>query len=184
MVYIINMNDNQQINDNYIVSLFFTSKTNPNRIRKTTSYIIDNNDNIKNYLINRFPDFRNDFKEVLHRIKYNIEEIPKCPICGKPLKYYGLSSMLYGKTCSRKCQYEYMKTEEFQSKMDYTSYMSNPENIKRIQEKRKQKIDEIKEKTKRTLLERYGDSHYNNRNKCKQTCLENMVLIVQCYQIL
>ena len=65
-----------------------------------------------------------------------------------------------------------MKTEEFQSKMDYTSYMSNPENIKRIQEKRKQKIDEIKEKTKRTLLERYGDSHYNNRNKCKQTCLE------------
>lgn len=172
MVYIINMNDNQQINDNYIVSLFFTSKTNPNRIRKTTSYIIDNNDDIKNYLINRFSDFRNDFKEVLHRIKYNIEEIPKCPICGKPLKYYGLSSMLYGKTCSRKCQYEYMKTEEFQSKMDYTSYMSNPENIKRIQEKRKQKIDEIKEKTKRTLLERYGDSHYNNRNKCKQTCLE------------
>ena len=65
-----------------------------------------------------------------------------------------------------------MKTEEFQSKMDYTSYMSNPENIKRIQEKRKQKIDEIKEKTKRTLLERYGDSHYNNRNKCRQTCLE------------
>ena len=80
--------------------------------------------------------------------------------------------MLYGKTCSRKCQYEYMKTEEFQSKMDYTSYMSNHENIKRIQEKRKQKIDEIKQKTKRTLLERYGDSHYNNRNKCKQTCLE------------
>ncbi len=121
MVYIINMNDNQQINDDYIVSLFFTSKTNPNRIRQTTSYIIDNNDDIKNYLINRFSDFRNDFKEVLHRIKYNIEEIPKCPICGKPLKYYGLSSMLYGKTCSRKCQYEYMKTEEFQSKMDYTS---------------------------------------------------------------
>ncbi len=172
MVYITNMNDNQQINDDYIVSLFFTSKTNSNRIRKTTSYIIDNNDDIKNYLINRFPDFRNDFKEVLHRIKYNIEEIPKCPICGKPLKYYGLSSMLYGKTCSRKCQYEYMKTEEFQSKMDYTSYMSNPENIKRIQEKRKQKIDGIKEKTKRTLLERYGDSHYNNRNKCRQTCLE------------
>ena len=65
-----------------------------------------------------------------------------------------------------------MKTEEFQSKMDYTSYMNDPENIKRIQEKRKQKIDEIKEKTKRTLLERYGDSHYNNRNKCRQTCLE------------
>ena len=56
------MNDNQQINDNYIVSLFFTSKTNPNRIRKTTSYIIDNNEDIKNYLINRFSDFRNDFK--------------------------------------------------------------------------------------------------------------------------
>ena len=89
MVYITNMNDNQQINDDYIVSLFFTSKTNPNRIRQTTSYIIDNNEDIKNYLINRFPDFRNDFKEVLHRIKYNIEEIPKCPICGKPLKYYG-----------------------------------------------------------------------------------------------
>ena len=44
-----------------------------------------------------------------------------------------------------------MKTEEFQSKMDYTSYMSDPEYIKRIQEKRKQKIDEIKEKTKRFL---------------------------------
>lgn len=45
-----------------------------------------------------------------------------------------------------------MKTEEFQSKMDYTSYMSNPENIKRIQEKRKQKIDKIKEKQKELFL--------------------------------
>ena len=68
---------------------------------KTTSYIIDNIEDIKNYLINRFPDFRNDFKVVLHRIKNNIDERPNCPICGKPLKYYGLSSMLYGKTCSR-----------------------------------------------------------------------------------
>lgn len=33
-----------------------------------------------------------------------------------------------------------MKTEEFQSKMDYTSYMSNPENIKRIQEKGNRKL--------------------------------------------
>ena len=41
------MNDNQQINDDYIVSLFFTSKTNPNRIRQTTSYIIDNIDDIE-----------------------------------------------------------------------------------------------------------------------------------------
>lgn len=166
------MEEKQQINDEYIISLFFTSTTMPHRIRQSTNKIIENNNDIKHYLLNRFKDSNNcSYKEILHRIRYNIEEKPKCPICGKYVKYYGLSNILYGKTCSRKCQYEYMKTEEFQNKIDH-SYMKDPDIIKRIQDKRKLKIDEIKQKTKQTLFERYGDSHYNNRDKCKQTLLE------------
>lgn len=166
------MEEKQQINDEYIISLFFTSVTMPHRIRKSTNKIIENNNDIKNYLLTRFKDSNNcSYKEILHRIKYNIEEKPKCPICGKYVKYYGLSNMLYGKTCSRKCQYEYMKTDEFQNKIDH-SYMKDPDIIKIIQDKRKLKIDEIREKTKQTLFKRYGDSHYNNRIKCKQTLLE------------
>lgn len=166
------MEEKQQINDEYIISLFFTSTTMPHRIRSSSNKIIENNDDIKKYLLHRFNDSNNcSYKEILHRIKYNIEEKPKCPICGKYVKYYGLLNMLYGKTCSRKCQYEYMKTDEFQNKIDH-SYMKDPNIIKRIQDKRKLKMNEIREKTKQTLLDRYGDSHYNNRNKCKQTLLE------------
>lgn len=32
--------------------------------------------------------------------------------------------------------------------------------------------EEIKEKSRQTKLERYGDENYNNRDKCKETCLD------------
>lgn len=166
------MEQNQQINDEYIISLFFIDKLNPHRVRPSSKRIINENKEIREYIENRFNDFTGNYKETLHRIKYKIEEVPKCIICGKPLKYYGLSNMLYAKkVCSRKCQYEYMKTDEFKSQQDY-SYMKNSENIKRIQEKRKLKMDEIVKKTKETLLKRYGNPNYNNRKKCKETLLE------------
>lgn len=57
---------------------------------------------IYDYLINRFSDCSN-YKEAIYRIKNNLETVPLCPVCGKPLKY---SEALrgYRKYCCRKCE--------------------------------------------------------------------------------
>ena len=55
-----------------------------------------------NYLINKYDDNSTDsLIEVLYRIKYGIDEIPKCKICGKPLKFTNGS---YPNYCSAKCR--------------------------------------------------------------------------------
>ena len=56
----------------------------------------------KDYLLNRFKDtifYKNivdTLKECISRLRNNIEEIPKCPICGKPRKSY---LYWYGQSC-------------------------------------------------------------------------------------
>ena len=60
-------------------------------------------ENIKKYLQNRFNDnSTNIIKESYLRIKYNIKEIPKCPICGKPNKFRGSINDVYADTCGDK----------------------------------------------------------------------------------
>ncbi len=55
-----------------------------------------------NYLINKYNDnSTGSLIEVLYRIKYGIDEIPKCKICGKPLKFTNGS---YPNYCSAKCR--------------------------------------------------------------------------------
>lgn len=45
-----------------------------------------------------------------------------CKICGKPTKFCGIL-IGYNKTCSRKCQYEYQKTDEYLQIMASTNQM-------------------------------------------------------------
>lgn len=59
---------------------------NPNTLRRYTSRIEGKyNKDIYEYLINRYND-SDSLKETLFRIYNGIEEHPKCPTCGKPVK--------------------------------------------------------------------------------------------------
>ena len=55
---------------------------------------------VYNYLQNRFENC--SIKEAIYRIKYNIKEAPKCPICGKQLLFKNLYDG-YQKFCSTAC---------------------------------------------------------------------------------
>ena len=57
------------------------------------------------YLNNRFTDNRNNLKETLYRIKFGIEQIPICPVCGKQLPFVGKlkRDRCYNGFCSDKC---------------------------------------------------------------------------------
>ena len=59
---------------------------------------------IKDYLDNRFSDSNNSsYREIITRIKYNIEEIPKCPVCGSKLHFVGKKNKIYTDSCSIQC---------------------------------------------------------------------------------
>jgi len=58
---------------------------------------------IKNYLENRYSDSLS-IQESYLRIKYNIENRPICPVCGKPVKFYGKETIkIFLNHCSTKC---------------------------------------------------------------------------------
>lgn len=107
--------------------------------------------NISSYLRNRFESF-STYSETYLRIKYHIEEHPRCLYCGKPTQYGGLkllksNSTLYRMFCSTKC-----------------SNIYNVENVKE------------------TCKERYGTISVSQtkwfRKKVEDTCIQNMVVIV------
>ena len=60
---------------------------------------------ISNYLNHRFIDSNESlsYRELITRIKYNIEIIPKCPVCGKNLHFVGKKNKIYTDSCSIKC---------------------------------------------------------------------------------
>lgn len=84
-----------EINDEYIINEFFKKRLKLNK----KSFI----DEVKKYLKNRFKEF-NSYKETVYRIKYNIEEIPKCPVCGKNCKFNGHPGLVYLTYCSNNCK--------------------------------------------------------------------------------
>ena len=122
----------------------------------------------KEYLLQRWDNCQN-IKESFLRIKYNIYEIPKCPICGNSCKFRG-NNWIYDNTCgNKKCQ---IKLREIKSKQTKLERYGN-ENYNNIS------------KCKQTKLERYGNENYCNREqaikntdykkrqeKIEKTCLE------------
>lgn len=130
--------------DNDIINIY------KNKVVHSWNYIPNTH---KEYLLNRFSDSES-IKESCWRILYNIEKRPVCKICGKHVEFVGRKHNIFAKTCSAECT----------SKLKHI----NQYGVKLSNEQRKTR----KIKVEQTLLERYGNEHYNNRNKAKQTCLE------------
>lgn len=110
-----------------------------------------------------------------------------CIVCGKPTTFISFNEG-YRKTCSPQCG---NKTEESKQKRKNTMIdnygVSCSFRLPGVEEKSRkshktknyrklvsdiQKTTEVKNKIKKTKLERYGDENYNNPEKVKQTSLE------------
>lgn len=97
------------VTDTDIVNIFFGERQLKWQVYK--KYINYENLNteqekeIFDYLNNRFTDNRNNLKETLYRIKFGIEQIPICPVCGNQLPFAGKlkGNTCYHGFCSDKC---------------------------------------------------------------------------------
>jgi len=149
------------IDDQYILNKFLDKNGNANRRKLQKSYLSNEE---YNYLINRFKDSKT-LSEVIYRIKYNIETLPKCPVCGKSLNFIKPSKH-FSKYCSNKCKNNSIEHNNLIKLTLLKNYgVDNPQ---------KSKI--ILEKSKKVKLLKYNDENYNNREKAKQTCLERFGL--------
>lgn len=135
-----------------------------NYFSKWTCIPWDRIDNIyKEYLINRFKDINiynnnNTYKEAYFRLKNNVEEIPKCPICGKKCKSRIYS---FGLSCGDiKCS----------SKIQTKTYLENIHNKYGENINSYTQLEYVKEKSRNTCLEKYGaTSPLGNKEIWEQT---------------
>ena len=109
------------------------------------------------YLSNNYS-WTNDYKAKVYCYYNNINEQPKCELCGKPTKFQS-TGYGYARFCGTKCS---RNSETSQERYKQT-------NIERYGEDYKTKMYE---KSVLTKIERYGSLNYNNLEKRKQTCLE------------
>ena len=156
----------------------------------TIRYISKNFPIFINYIKNRFNDGNNEtISELIYRIENKIEEIPKCPVCGKLVKY-DKNKKHYRTFCSKECELttigqKIMKEKRFNTKlMRYGSgYFNNREKYKQTCLEKygkehviltKEEKDKINIKIKETCLKKFNDPIYAEeiKEKRKRTCLE------------
>ena len=167
--------------DKFIWKLFLSPK---GRLKTKEINKLNNYPNIKQYIENRYDDSES-IQESIRRIQSNIEEKPKCPICGKSVKflafYVKTNKFIFSTCCSKECGTLFAITNG--KKTNISRYgVDNPSKTKKIKEKiklsHKKTIEEntiINEKRKQTCLLKYGVDNVNKlpqiKEKLKNTCL-------------
>ena len=141
------------MNDDLIIQKFITDK---NKINSHYKQIINKNQEIKEYLDNRYKDGNDDYCETLYRIQYHLDTHPICLNCGKYVKF--TSGYGFREFCSTSCSKNYIKEDNNLIITDYTiknDYLLNGE----LNTKNKLQIKYIKEHGYESyLLNRYNDS--------------------------
>ena len=122
------------------------------------------------YIRNRFNDTTGNemVRELIYRIENKLEEIPKCPVCGKPLAFYK-REWKYKSFCSKQCKNSDKGKEIIQQKTVKTNIEKYGCNVGSQSEK-------VKEKMKQTCLKKYGaDCSLKNKN-IKNKAIETWLL--------
>lgn len=146
------------ISDEQIKDIFFTKnkKVKPQYKSLIAKY------ELNEYLNNRYND-SSSIIETLNRIFYNIEERPVCKQCGKPVKYY--KNNVFSEFCSVKCAMNSDKVKQRCKEGVQAKY--GVDNV--------YQSEIIKEKIRKTNLERYGCDSYLKTDEFKrrssETCL-------------
>lgn len=147
----------------------------------TNNYIIG-------YLQNRFID-SSSLLESYQRIKLGVKLKPKCPICGKPVNWVGKQSKLFTMYCSKECSGKSKETISKKKETQLKNWGSeNCYDSDKYKEQYKEKYGveyswqrvDIKEKRKKTLLEKNG---VDSPNKNKETINKNIEVINDGYII-
>ena len=92
------------MNDDLIIQKFITDK---NKINSHYKQIINKDQQVKEYLDNRYKDGNNDYCETIYRIQYHLDNHPICPNCGKYVKF--TSGYGFREFCSTSCSKNYIK---------------------------------------------------------------------------
>ena len=168
------------LNDEKIQEIFFPKPS--KRLVRVWKTIIEDFYEIKNYLDNRYID-SSDYNEIIIRINLHIENIEKCPICGKNKRIFNTlykNGTHYLETCGdEKCFHIIQQKFSEATKLERYGdpYYTNAE--KRIESYNKLTDDEKKEKQHQRELKMI--EHYGVRNpyqlesvkeKCKQTLIK------------
>lgn len=141
------------VTDQIILDYFIKSNGHINVQRLTNI-----SEEYKEYLDNRYTDSQS-LRETIKRIQYNIEIRPVCVICGKPVKFLnGKKNQLFNKTCCK----------EHANMLDGITVKKVLKDIYSDVNKKQ----EINNKIRATCLLKYGDEHYSNRIKARETCLQ------------
>ena len=94
------------MNDDLIIKKFITDK---NKINSHYKQIINKNQEIKEYLDNRYKDGNNNYCETLYRIQHHLDKHPVCPNCGEYVKF--TSGYGFREFCSTSCSKNYIKED-------------------------------------------------------------------------
>ena len=123
--------------------------------KELRSLLFSKKGNTRKQIYEQYKDVIDSFSSHLNIVHYkeriflflnNLQEIPKCPICGENVKFI-LNNRKYANTCDKKsCRYQ----NTFQ-KVKNTC-------IEKFGVENPQQNKEIQEKTKQTLLERYNST--------------------------
>ena len=171
------------INDDFIKEHLFDTL---GRLNGEYKYLLYEQ-KIINYLINRFSDC-NNVEEAARRIYKNIEIVPLCPVCGNKCKYKG-GSKVYEETCgSIVCKNTYAYSKHLETFKSNHNGLTNSFQFPEVKEKIKKtmlekygveysgQIEEKKIKSKQTWIKKYGvDNPAKSdivKEKSKNTCLE------------
>lgn len=189
MLKIIIIKMKQLINDDYIVK-YFQRDDGTVKGAALASRIIDAHKDIASYMQNRFS-FTQDYKEVYYLLYHNLNERPKCPVCGKEVPFAKFN-IGYRKYCSLECQRsekgkQIKKDCQKQtciSKYGVSSVLQLEEVKKKSEEtslrkygcKRPSQSEIVKQHTRENNLKKYGSvTHMSSqevKDKIKQTCLQ------------
>lgn len=158
---------NIRLNDNYLLDkIIFFDKNNNAKINKRAYKKLSKEE--LEYIKNRYIDSNSD-NETIKRMLFGIEEKPKCPICGKPVKWLGKKNKLLLNTCSLECGFV-LRTQHIKEtcleKYGVTNCYAS---------------EFFKEKIKQTCLEKYGvenpHQHFSVIEKTKNTCIQRYGLL-------
>ena len=180
----LNIKDKDDINlitDEDIIKLCFKLKDNKHILNRNFNRILKNRPNYMKYVLNRFNDTTSIIENIC-RIFYNIDNVPKCKICGKQLKFNSFNKP-YNTYCSRYCM---CKDKDIVKKRQKTfiKHFGVDSNFKTKENRQLINSDEVNRKRQQTYLDRYGvkynfhsaeiqrKSHSAKANlKREQTCL-------------
>lgn len=116
----------------------------------------DNSCKEHEYLANRYTDSRS-FKESVYRIRYSVNKIPRCPVCGKPNNFIG-GRKGYTKHCCCTCA---QLDKEVRNKNKQTNLrLHGTENGAQSKASKEKYIKHIQEK--------YGDASITNAWQAKE----------------